>query len=93
MEKCLESLYRSSYRNFEVIIIENNSEREETFAYYKRLRKERSRLRVVTWKPEGGFNYSAVNNFGAKYANGEYLLLLNNDIEFIGTEVLRELMG
>ena len=93
LEKCLESLYRSSYRNFEVIIIENNSEREETFAYYKRLRKERSRLRVVTWKPEGGFNYSAVNNFGAKYANGEYLLLLNNDIEFIGTEVLRELMG
>lgn len=92
LNKCLESLYRSSYQNFEIIIIENNSEEERTFAFYKNLQNKHSRIRVVEWK-EKGFNYSAINNFGAGFAKGEYLLLLNNDIEFIGTETLRELAG
>ena len=93
LEKCLRSLFQSSYQNFEVIIIENNSEKKETFDYYERIQKEQDCVRVVTYKAEGGFNYSSINNFGAGYAKGEYLLLLNNDIEFIGTECLRELLG
>ncbi len=93
LEKCLQSLERSSYQNKEILIIENNSENAETFAYYKKLEKENKQVKVVTWKGEGGFHYSAINNFGAGFAQGEYLLLLNNDIELIGTETLREMMG
>ncbi len=93
LEKCLNSLLRSSYQNFEVIIIENNSEKQETFAYYEHLMKEHDRIKVVTYQSEAAFNYSAINNFGAGYAKGEYLLLLNNDIELIGTECLKELLG
>lgn len=93
LEKCLQSLFRSSYHNYEVIVIENNSEKPETFAYYERVQTEHVNVTVVTYKAEGGFNYSKINNFGAQYANGEYLLLLNNDIEFIGTNCLEELLG
>lgn len=93
LDKCLQSLRRSSYQNIEIIIIENNSENAGTFAYYKKLEEMSTRVKIVTWKSEGGFHYSAINNFGAGFARGEYLLLLNNDIEFIGTETLREMMG
>lgn len=93
LDKCLKSLFRSAYQNFEVIIIENNSERQETFEYYEDMQKQKKCVRVVTCELEGRFNYSEINNFGAQYAKGEYLLLLNNDIEFIGTECLQELLG
>lgn len=93
LEKCLQSLFRSAYQNFEVIIIENNSEKPGTVAYYEQVQQEHENIKVVTYKAEGGFNYSKINNFGAQYAKGEYLLLLNNDIEFIGTECLSELLG
>lgn len=93
LEKCLQSLFRSAYQNFEVIIIENNSEKPETFAYYERVQQEHANVKVVTYKAEGGFNYSKINNFGAQYVKGDYLLLLNNDIEFIDTNCLDELLG
>ena len=93
LEKCLASLFASSYQNFEVVIIENNSEKESTFAYYKELEKKDSRVQVVIWKEKGGFHYSAINNFGASFARGEYLLLLNNDIELIGRDCIKELLG
>lgn len=93
LDKCLQSLFRSAYQNFEVIIIENNSEKPETFAYYEQVQQAHANVKVVTYKAEGGFNYSKINNFGAQYAKGQYLLLLNNDIEFIGTNCLDELLG
>lgn len=93
LEKCLQSLSHSDYTNYEIIVIENNSEKPETFAYYERLQQLHKNIKVVTYKTEEGFNYSKINNFGAQYAKGDYLLLLNNDIEFIGTDTLSELMG
>ena len=78
LERCIRSIEeKSTYRNYEYIIIENNSTQKETFAYYEEIRKKYANLRVVTW--DGPFNYSAINNFRASFANGEYLLLLNND--------------
>ena len=92
LKRCIRSIdEKSSYKNYEYIIIENNSTEEETFAYYKQLEAENPRARVVYWP--GEFNYSAINNFGAEYANGEYLLLLNNDTEIINPDCLEELLG
>ena len=65
---CLASLKKSDYQNYEVIIAENNSEDPETFAFYDRLMEEDQRIHTVTW--EGGFNYSAINNFAAESAKG-----------------------
>ncbi|OUO79852.1 glycosyltransferase [Blautia sp. An249] len=92
LKRCIDSLEsKSTYKNYEYIIIENNSEEEETFAYYKELEAENEKVHVVYW--DGPFNYSAINNFGETYAKGEYLLLLNNDTEFINEDCLEELLG
>lgn len=92
LDKCISSIeQKSTYDNYEYIIVENNSENEETFRYYKDLEKENPRVHVVCW--EGEFNYSAINNYGAKFAKGEYLLLLNNDTEIINGSCLEEMIG
>lgn len=87
LDKCLRSIEKSSYKNYEIIIVENNSTEDETFAYYKKI--ESDKIRIVYWSDE--FNYSAINNFGVKHARGDYLLLLNNDVEVITTDWLEEL--
>ena len=92
LDKCIRSVIsRSSYRNWEIIIAENNSEEPETFRYYEELQKTDERIRVITW--EGTFNYSAINNFAVSFAEGEYLLLLNNDIEVITENWMEEMLG
>lgn len=92
LQRCIDSIEsKSTYRNYEYIIVENNSEKEETFRFYETLQAENEKVRVVFWK--GIFNYSAINNFGASYAQGEYLLLLNNDTEIINSDCLEELLG
>ena len=95
LDVCLRSLEeRCTYDRFEVIVIENNSTDPETFAYYKGLPARFPNVRVVRWDPEGrGFNYSAINNYGRKYAQGEYLLLLNNDVEVITPDLFENMLG
>lgn len=90
LKKCLDSIReKTSYRNYEIIIVENNSEEPETFAFYKKIAGEK--IKVVTW--EGEFNYSAINNFGVRHARGDYLLLLNNDVEIINGDWLTEMLS
>ena len=84
-------LEKSTWGNFEVIIVENNSEKEETFRCYETLQEQYPQVRVLTY--EGEFNYSAVNNLGVKAAKGEYLLLMNNDVELIEETSIEEMMG
>ena len=92
LDRCLTSLYKNAgYDNFEVIVIENNSTDPATEAYYQTIPGRFARCRVVRYK--GAFNFSAINNFGAQFADGEHLLLLNNDIEVLSHDFLRELLS
>lgn len=92
LEKCLQSIWKkTTWDRFEVIVIENNSTDPATFAYYEKARQRYDGLKVVTY-PGKGFNFSAINNFGRKAAEGDYLLLLNNDVEVVNGDWLTELL-
>ncbi len=90
LTRCISSiLERSTYDNYEIIIVENNSASEEIFSYYKKI-QENPAIRVITY--EGEFNYSKINNLGVSQAAGEYVLLLNNDTSVITPDWLEELL-
>lgn len=92
LSRCIESiLQKSTYLNYEIIIVENNSTERETFEYYDKIQKK-DNIQVKIYEVQGEFNYSAINNFGVKYANGEHILLLNNDIEIISDSWLEEML-
>ena len=91
LKKCLDSIKeKSTYRNYEIIIVENNSTGQEIFDYYKEI-DGRDGIRVVYWK--SGFNYSALNNFGFTFAKGDYILCLNNDVTVITPDWLERMIG
>ena len=92
LDRCLVSLFENShFRRFEVIVVENNSAQKETFAYYRKARNRWKDLRIVRW--EKPFNYAAINNYGASFARGNYLLLLNNDTQLLDPDSIREMAG
>ena len=92
LDVCLNSFFeRADYQNYEFIIIENNSVLPETFAYYEKIDKEHDNVKVVYW--EAGFNYSTINNFGFKFAKGDYIMLLNNDVELITPDIFQSMLG
>ena len=92
LEKCLQSIWKKTmWDNYEIIVIENNSTDPATFAYYEKAKQRYDGLKVVTY-PEKGFNFSGINNFGRKAAAGDYLLLLNNDVEVRNGDWLTELL-
>ncbi len=91
LKKCMDSIDKlSDYRNYEFIIVENNSTNPETFEYYKEI-EARDNVKVLYWDKE--FNYSAINNFGVKSASGDYILLLNNDTEIINNDCITQLLS
>ena len=83
LRKCISAVRaHTRYENYEVIVVENNSSSGEILDCYRTLRAEG--IRVVRWKAQGGgpaFNFSAINNYAARVAKGEYLVFLNNDVE------------
>lgn len=93
LKKCIDSIQKhTTYKNYEIIIVENNSTTDEIFSYYQELKKN-DKIRVVNWEENKTFNYSAINNYGVRHANGEYLLFLNNDVEVLDDAWMEELVG
>ena len=103
LRRCVTSIMeKSTYDNYEIIIVENNSTTEEIRDYYRSLlgreltgesgvfQSESGRISIVVF--QGAFNYAAVNNLGVSYASGEYILLLNNDTEVITVNWMEELL-
>lgn len=90
LKRCIDSIRtKTTYESYEIIVIENNSTEPETFEYYEEI-KQNPNIKVITYgKP---FNFSAINNEGAKAAQGEQLLLLNNDTEVISPDWIQEML-
>jgi O-antigen biosynthesis protein len=84
-------LHRTDYCNLELLIVDNNSIEPATFSLFNRLVNEDSRVHIM--RLLSPFNYSALINLGARQARGEVLLLLNNDIDVIGSGWLREMVS
>ena len=91
LRQCIYSIYKlSTYHNFEILIVENNSTKAETFTYYKEIEKKEN-VSILKW--EDDFNYSAINNFAVSKANGDYLIFLNNDVKVISPNWIEEMLG
>ncbi|AEE14040.1 glycosyl transferase family 2 [Thermodesulfobium narugense DSM 14796] len=91
LERCISSIFsKSTYKNYEIIIVENHSKEKEIFEYYEYLRDNYNNVVLLEYKDE--FNYSAVNNFAVKYTRGDILLFLNNDTEIINENWLEEML-
>ena len=91
LDRCIRSIETlSTYRNFEILIVENNSKKEETPRYYEAICKEYDNIRILHWAYE--FNYSKINNFAFDSVKGEYVILLNNDVEILTPEWIEEML-
>lgn len=92
LKRCIDSIINNTtYSNYEIIIVENNSTTKEIFKYYEELKKN-EKIKIINYK-EKGFNYSKLNNFGVKNATGDYIVLLNNDTEIITPNWLEVMLG
>lgn len=94
LKQCINSIEKSTYSNYEILIIENNSEEEKIFDYYDTL-KGNEKIKVLKYVcgEDETFNYSKLNNFGVEKSTGEYIILLNNDIEILTKNWIEELLG
>lgn len=92
LKRCVDSIVqKTTYENYEIVIIENNSKTKQIFKYYEELSKN-PKIKIVYYK-EKRFNYSKLNNFGVKNSSGEYIVLLNNDTKIITEDWIEIMLG
>ena len=91
LHRCTDGLLNdTNYPNLEIMIVDNESSEPATLDYFTSLRQHES-VRIVEYK--GTFNYSSINNFAVRQANGEVICLLNNDTEIIHADWLHEMVS
>lgn len=91
LKKCVESIFdKTTYPNYEIIILDNETTCQKTLNYFKKLKSNHNVTILEYHKP---FNYSAINNFGVKHAKGEVIVLVNNDVEVISLNWLTEMVS
>lgn len=91
LDQCIQAIESlTTYPNYEILIVENNSNEGETFLYYDRICAQYKNIRLLRWHEE--FNYSKINNFAFGFAKGEYVILMNNDVEIITPEWIEEML-
>ena len=91
LDQCLSSIYeKTKYKNYEIIVVDNNSVEEETFELFKKYSKK-DNFKVIKYEDE--FNFSKINNYAVKKATGDYILFLNNDTEIITPAWLNDMVG
>jgi len=90
LKKCIASIFeKTNYEDYEIIIINNNSVKKETFDYFEVI-KHNKKIKILDYnKP---FNYSKINNFAVSKAKGNILVFMNNDIEIISQNWLCEMV-
>ncbi len=92
LSKCVDSIYaKTTYKNFELIIVDHCTQQEEALNYMEKIKKEHDNIKII--KKDGEFNYSYLNNEGIKLAKGKYLLLLNSDTEIITPNWIELMLG
>lgn len=93
LKKCIESILTTEYQNYEIVIIENNSTKKETFNYYDSL-SQNPKIKLLKYENEDKeFNYSKLINYGVKNTTGDFILQLNNDTKVINKDWLELLIG
>lgn len=91
LNKCLESIYeKTKYKNYEIMIVDNNSVEEETKELFEKYNKK-DNFKVIKYDKE--FNFAKINNYAVKKATGDYILFLNNDTEVITEDWLEQMVG
>jgi len=91
LRQCIESIKdKTLYSNHEILVIDNQSDDPETLRYLKSLSLSND-IRII--KYDFPFNYSAINNYAVQFAKGDYICLMNNDIEVISPDWLGEMLG
>ena len=92
LKKCVSSiLKKTTYKNYEILIVDNNSQEKETIKYLFKLTSKYKNIRVLKYKDE--FNYASINNYAVSKSKGEYLLFLNNDTEVITNNWIELMVG
>ena len=92
LKKCIDSIFhKSSYKNYEIVIIDNNSEKEETFQYFKEIQDKHDNVHVYPLNIP--FNFSIINNKAVEYSKGDYVVLMNNDTEVITNDWLEKMLS
>ena len=92
LKTCIDSILKlTTYNNYEIVIVENNSTEESTFKYYEEL-EENEKIKVLKY-PEKGFNYSKIINYGVKNTDGEFVVQLNNDTKLETPDWLEDMIG
>ncbi|HIS06920.1 MAG TPA: glycosyltransferase family 2 protein [Candidatus Choladocola avistercoris] len=90
LRRCISSIEsKSTWNNYEIVVVENNSTEQSIFDYYKEL-EQKPQVKVTAYT--GEFNYSRINNYGVTFTGGEYLLFLNNDTEVISPDWMEQML-